>query len=186
MCNSIRIIFIAFIHRIRLCAGAILFSTDFAQIQGAILAVIAINAAFDIGAAGAAGFAVRFIQIAAVGANCLGAVFAVGAAGAFTIGTNILLEAFFTHKSAGTFFHCFHKAAVIRRADMGAIFFYCNAAVILRAGMVTAPAFRHCLPIGATAVGMIARCSFHSILRLTAFAVGQGSGAVTFRAFRCH
>ena len=210
------------IRQLRCAANARLRIAYAANIQGAILAVLSVNAAFGAGAAGAAGGTVCFVQIAAVGADCLGAVFAVGAINSITIlaanaafiqltttgalslgaiflmvlccravfiscaGRLFLCLTFFTHKSAGTCFHRCHKAAVIRRADMGAVFFYCNAAVILCACVVTAPAFRHCLPIGAAAVGMIARCSFHSFLRLAALTVGQGSGAVTSLAFRCH
>ena len=43
-----------------------------ANVQGAILAVLSINAAFGAGTAGTAGFAVCFVQIAAMGQTALG------------------------------------------------------------------------------------------------------------------
>ena len=75
------------IRQLRCAANTRLRIAYAANVQGAFCSVIAINAAFGAGAAGAAGFAVCFIQIAAVGADCLGAVFAVGIAGAVTIST---------------------------------------------------------------------------------------------------
>ena len=181
---------VAGIHQIRYNAGAWFLITFAANIQRAIFAVLAVEATFGIGATGVAGFAVCFIQIAAMGAGCLGAVFAVCFADTFTIltantvfiqltatgalclgagvfmlfcsagfigcaGSLFLCLTCFANIIAGNTLHCCHEAAVIRGADMVAVF--CHAAGSCGACMVARPAFRCCFPIGTFPVDVTAR-----------------------------